>query len=50
MAFSGLLTDEGGGGGGEQKSPLSLNSVTHSITLMKLGTIISYIKKIQKNT
>ena len=41
-AFSGLLTD-----GGEQKCPLSKICHTYP-TMMKLGTFIPYLKKIQK--
>ena len=37
----------GGGAVGGAKRPLSLKSVTHP-TMMKLGTVISYPKKIQK--
>ena len=41
----------GGGGGGvrEQKGPLPKTSLTHS-TNVKLGTVIPYLKKTQKNT
>ena len=42
-AFLGLLTDGGGG----QKGPLSKLCHTYP-TMMKLGTVIPYPKKIQK--
>ena len=35
------------GGGGAQKGPPSLKSVTYP-TVMKLGTAIPYLKKIEK--
>ena len=44
-AFWGLLT---GGGGGSKKSHPSLKSVTR-LTMMKLGTLITYLKS-PKNT
>ena len=44
-AFLGLLTDGGKGGG---KKALSLKSVTHA-AIMKLGTVIPNLKKIQKD-
>ena len=43
MGFFGATQGLGGGGGGIKRPP-SLKSVTH----MKLGTIIPYLKKIQK--
>ena len=44
MGFSGLLTDRGGGG----KKTL-LPKICHTYpTTMKLGTVIPYLKKIQK--
>ena len=43
-AFSGLLTD---GGGGDKKAHLPQNFHTYP-TLMKLCTVIPYLKKIQK--
>ena len=46
MDIFGLLTDRGGGGGG-QKGPSSLKSDTYP-TMMKLGTVIAYLEKIQK--
>ena len=42
-AFSGLFTD----GGGSKKAPLPKICHTYP-TMMKLGTVISYLKKIQK--
>ena len=43
--FSGLLTD--GGGGGCKKSPLP--KICHTYPkMMKLATVIPYLKKIQK--
>ena len=44
MDIFGLLTDGGGGG---QKRPSSLKSDTYP-TMMKLGTVIAYLEKIQK--
>ena len=43
-AFLGLLADERGGG---QKAPLPKISHTYP-TMVKLGTVIPYLKKIQK--
>ena len=43
MDIFGLLTDRGGG----QKGPSSLKSDTYP-TMMKLGTVIAYLEKIQK--
>ena len=50
MGVLGLLTNRnGGGGGGVKKSlPSSLKSVTISY-IDELGTVIPYLKKIQKN-
>ena len=52
MGLSGLLMD-GGGERGEQKNSPLLKCVTQSINLlhpimMQLGTVIPYLKKIQK--
>ena len=49
-AFLGLLTDLGGRGGAGAKSlPPSLSIICHTHpTLMKLSTVIPYLKKIQK--
>ena len=58
MDIFGLLTDRGGGGGAKrphhpppppppQKGPSSLKSDTYP-TMMKLGTVIAYLEKIQK--
>ena len=44
MAFSALLIDGGGGG---KKGPLPKICYTYS-AMIKLGTVISYIKKIKK--
>ena len=39
-----------GGGGWVRKAPLPLPKICHTYpTMMKLGTLISYLKKIQKN-
>ena len=43
--FSGLLTDAGGRG--DKKAPLSKICQTYP-TMMKPGTVIPYLKKIQK--
>ena len=45
MGFFGAA--HGWEGGGGQKGPPSLKSVTHP-TIIKLGTVIPYLKKIQK--
>ena len=46
--FSGLLTNRrGGGGGGGLFDLASLKSVRHP-TMMKLGTVIPYLRKIRK--
>ena len=46
-AFLVLLTDGGGGEG--QKAPPPLSLICHTyLTLMKLSTVIPYLKKIQK--
>ena len=54
--FLGLLTDEGtkappphGWGGGRQKTPLLKICHTYPTMIKLLGTVISYLKKIQKN-
>ena len=46
MGFLGTA-QEWGGGGGRQKVPLSLQSVIYP-TMMRLRTLIPYLKKIQK--
>ena len=44
-AFSGLLTDEGRGQGKKTPHP----KICHTnLTMMKLGTVIPYLKKVQK--
>ena len=37
-----------GGGGGGQKGPPPSYILSHRSTMMKLGTVITYLKKIQK--
>ena len=44
-AFPGLLTD---GGGGAKRSPTDPNNSHTYPIIMKLGTVIFYLKKIQK--
>ena len=46
MGFSGLLTEEGGEGGAK-RPPLPKICHRYS-TMMKLGTVIPFLKKIQK--
>ena len=43
----GLLTESGGGGQSGKKSPLPKICLTYP-AIMKLGTVLTYLKKIQK--
>ena len=47
MAIFGTAHGWGGEGGGQKRPPPSIKSVTHP-TKMNLGTVIHYLKKIQK--
>ena len=47
MGLFGATHGWGGGGGGGEKGPLSKICHTHP-TLMKFGTVILYLKRIQK--